>query len=103
MTAASRTLYTARIALPGAPCAAFPGSDLSRARLETGVLPAVRLREGVWTAALWNRVTATECDFTQIDLTPATLHRCELGTLRMGKAILRGAALRGTRFNAAEL
>ncbi len=77
--------------------------NLSRARLENATLLQVDFREGCWSGALWNRVHATTSDFTQIDLTAATLLRCELAEVRMPRALLRGAAVRGCRFTSVEL
>ena len=73
------------------------------ARLEHAQLRAVDLRGADFAGALWHRVSAHQCDLTELDLEGAQLLACELSTLRMGRTRFCRARLQRTRFLDAEL
>ncbi len=74
------------------------GAQLVEARFN-----AVDGRRSTWRGALWERVDAAGCDFTEIDLEGAHLAHCQLGPLRMGRARLREARLAHVRLSDVEL
>lgn len=78
-------------------------ADCDGCRLENARLRSTDLRSARFVGALWHRVTAQQCDLTQIDLQEAQLLACELSTLRLGRADFRRARLQRTRFLDVEL
>src|SRR5947207_12019645 len=53
------------------------GADGDESRLERSILKESDLRTSQWRGALWHRVTAKDCDLTELDLTGGQLLRCE--------------------------
>lgn len=78
-------------------------ADAEDARLERAELKQVDGRRSKWNGALWNRVTAKDSDFTEVDLGGAQLLRCTLGPMRMPRAIFRKARISTTTFQQTEL
>jgi uncharacterized protein YjbI with pentapeptide repeats len=79
------------------------GCDGDEARLERAELKLSDLRTSQWKGALWNRVTAKDCDLTGLDFTGAQLLRCELGPVRMARVCFHRARIQDTKFVESEL
>jgi uncharacterized protein YjbI with pentapeptide repeats len=81
----------------------FCDADGDEARLERSSLVETDGRKWQWKGALWHRVTAKDCNFTEIDFTRAQLLRCELGPVRLTRARFHRATLQNTTFKESEL
>src|SRR5215468_4166617 len=66
-------------------------ADAEEARLEHAELRQVDGRRSRWGGALWHRVKAKDSDFTEVDLGGAQLLRCEIGPMRLPRAVFRKA------------
>jgi len=79
------------------------GADGDDSRLERANVTLCDLRTSQWKGALWHRVTAKDCDLTELDFTGAQLLRCELGPVRMARVRFHKARIQDTKFVQSEL
>ncbi len=79
------------------------GADGDDSRLERATLALSDLRTSQWKGALWHRVTARDCDLTELDLTGAQLLRCTFGPVRMARLRLHRAKIQDCHFKDSEL
>ena len=78
--------------------------NLAGARLENASLKSVDLTRARFVGAIWYRVRATECDFTQLSLEGAEIRHCELGPNVRGQRIsFERAKIQGSSFNRMDL